>query len=102
MKVRGLGQLSLNKLFNPTRSPNAKLGEQSFFASALVTENDLKRAGQHSPDITATSVHRDSDTTESIILRYEDQWQVHHEGVSQPETKGFLKSRAEESKEQIH
>lgn len=97
-----MGQLSLNKLFNPARSPNAKLEEQSFFASALVTENDLKRTGQHLPDITATSVHRDSDTTDSIILRHEDQWQVHHEGESQAEMKGFLKSRAEESKEQIH
>ena len=53
----------------PSRSLNVKAGyNKAFLVEALATENDMKRSGEHPPDITATSAHTDGNHISGIIL----------------------------------
>ena len=74
MKVRGMGQLTLNMCFGPNRSLNVKVGyNKACLAAALATENDVKRSGGPPPDNPATSAHTDGNTMSGIILKQEGQ-----------------------------
>lgn len=98
MKVGGMGQLS----FGSTRSPNVKAGcDKASWTAALATEHAMKRAGEHPPDITATSAHTDGNTINSIILKREGSDKC-FTNKYQPQTNGFLESRAEKNNDQIH